>query len=146
MLNPRSEFKHRPRVLLVDDYPDALEIWTLYLEMSGYDVFTADNGRDAVKQAVSGHPDIVVMDLELPGMNGFEAARQIRQVDELRSVPLIAATGYSHARQLDEARAVGFNLILVKPCDPAHLAAEIDRLLQGSSTDADDEHTSSATK
>ncbi|MEO8070155.1 MAG: response regulator [Acidobacteriota bacterium] len=141
-----SETKPRPRVLLVDDYPDALEIWTLYLELSGYEVLTADNGRDAVTKAITGRPDIIVMDLELPGISGFEAAKQIRENTEMSEVPLIAATGYSHARQLDEARASGFDLIMIKPCDPAHLAAEIDRLLNASSATRFDRHIDSASK
>jgi CheY-like chemotaxis protein len=118
------------RVLLVDDYPDALEIWSLYLQMSGYDVVTAGDGRSAVDMANSAHPDVIVMDLELPGITGFEAARRLRSSSETRGIPLIAATGYSHAHQLDEAQDAGFDRILIKPCDPAALVAEIEQLLR----------------
>jgi CheY-like chemotaxis protein len=117
------------RLLLVDDYPDTLEVWGLYLQSLGYEVLTATNGLDAVRQAHLEHPDLIVLDLELPGISGFEAAVRLRQDADTRGIPMIAATGFSHARQLNQARESGFDSIVVKPCDPAALAAEIDRLL-----------------
>src|SRR5687767_10881553 len=118
------------RILLVDDYPDALEIWGLYLRSLGYDIETADDGLKAVEQAHRYHPDIIVLDLELPGITGFEAAVRLRQSPQTRAIPLIAATGYSHVKQLDQARESGFDSIVVKPCEPAALVAEIERLLE----------------
>ena len=117
------------RILLVDDYPDALETWGLYLRTFGFDVITATNGNDAVDVATAQKPDVIVMDLELPGISGFEAARRLRSMPETAGIPLIAATGYSHRSQLAEAREAGFDVILVKPCDPAELVAEIERRL-----------------
>jgi two-component system CheB/CheR fusion protein len=119
----------RPRILLVDDYPDALEMWSLYLQLAGYDVATAENGRDAVRLALADPPNLIVMDLELPGLTGIEAARVLRQSPGTARVPLIAATGYSHTGQLEAAERAGFNVVLVKPCDPAALVREIGRLL-----------------
>ena len=118
------------RILLVDDYPDALEIWGLYLRSLGYDVETAEDGLTAVEMAHNKLPDIIVLDLELPGITGFEAAVRLRQAPDTCSIPMIAATGYSHATQLDHARNSGFDSIVVKPCEPAMLVAEIERLLQ----------------
>ena len=117
------------RILLVDDYPDALEVWGLYLRSLGYDVVTADNGLDAVERAHLYLPDLIVLDLELPGISGFEAALRLRASEETADIPLIAATGYSQVRQLDRARESGFDSIIVKPCEPAALANEIERLL-----------------
>jgi CheY-like chemotaxis protein len=116
-------------VLLVDDYRDALEVWEWYLQAEGFRVLTANSGADAVRLAKSAHPDVIVMDLELPGLSGCEAARQIRSAAGTTHIPLIAATGFSHERQLDEARAAGFDRILIKPCDPPQLVAEIEGLL-----------------
>jgi CheY-like chemotaxis protein len=118
------------RILLVDDYPDALEIWGLYLRALGYEVDTAEDGLTAVDEAHRLHPDIIVLDLELPGITGFEAAVRLRAADDTRDIPLIAATGYSHVKQLDQARDSGFDSIVVKPCEPGALVAEIERLLQ----------------
>jgi CheY-like chemotaxis protein len=117
------------RVLLIDDYPDALEMLGLYLRLHGYDVTTAADGLKAVELAATSAPDVIVMDLELPGISGFEAARRIRQAPTTSTIPLIAATGYSHERQLDEARRVGFDAVLIKPCEPASLVSEIQRVL-----------------
>jgi len=120
------------RILLVDDYPDALEIWGMYLRSLGYDVETAEDGLTAVQQALKHTPDIIVLDLELPGITGYEAARRLRQMPDTAAVPLIAATGYSHAAQLTHARECGFDSIMVKPCEPAALVSEIERLLEQS--------------
>lgn len=115
------------RILLVDDYPDALEMWGLYLRSLGYEVQTADDGLTALEMALALVPDVIVMDLELPGITGFEAARRLRQHARTANVPLIAATGYSHVKQLDQARNAGFDSIIIKPCDPGTLVAEIER-------------------
>ena len=117
------------RVLLVDDYPDALEIWGLYLRSLGYEVVTADDGLRAVEKAHEHLPDIIVLDLELPGISGFEAAVRLRGTPDTSGIPLIAATGYSHVKQLEQARQSGFDSIVLKPCEPGELAAEIERLL-----------------
>jgi CheY-like chemotaxis protein len=123
-MTPRSA-----RILLVDDYPDALETWGLYLRTCGFEVITAVNGNEAVDAARTRQPDVIVMDLELPGISGYEAARRIRRMAETATIPLIAATGYSHSHQLAEAQQAGFDVILVKPCDPGELVAEIERRL-----------------
>jgi CheY-like chemotaxis protein len=118
-----------PRVLIVDDYPDAIEVWELYLSSEGFEVLTAANGNVALDTALAEKPDLVVMDLELPGLSGYEVARRLRAAGRTRDIPLIAATGCSHDAQLAEARAVGFDAILVKPCDPGELVDEIRRLI-----------------
>jgi len=123
-----------PTVLVVDDYQDALQVWGLYLRSAGFDVLTAADGPDALAQAGAHHPDLVVLDLELPGLSGLQVARQLREQPETREIPLIAATGYSYAKQIEEARAAGFDAVLVKPCNPAQLVAEIRRLLQSRSS------------
>jgi CheY-like chemotaxis protein len=129
------------RILLVDDYPDALEIWGLYLRSLGYQVETADDGLAALEQAHKHLPDIIVLDLELPGITGFEAAVRLRQAPDTAAIPLIAATGYSHVRQLNQARDSGFDSIVIKPCEPAALVGEIERLLQKAHEGRRDEQT-----
>ena len=116
-------------ILIVDDYADALDIWAIYLQSMGYRVSTAADGLSAVAKAGELLPDLIVLDLELPGLTGFEAATRLRAAPETAAIPLIAATGYSHARQLDQARQSGFDAVVVKPCDPDLLVQEIERLL-----------------
>jgi len=116
-------------VLIVDDYPDALDVWELYLRASGFEVLTAADGRQALACASQHLPDIVVMDLEMPELTGFEVARELRMLETTRHIPLIASTGHSHTAQLDEARRSGFDAIIIKPCEPDALVLEIRRLL-----------------
>ena len=124
-MTPTPPGKH---ILIVDDYADALDIWEIYLSAAGYRVSTAIDGASAIAKAHQLLPDLIVLDLELPGISGFEAARALRSDAETADIPLIAATGYSHLRQLDLAREVGFDAVVVKPCDPDMLIAEIERL------------------
>lgn len=104
-------------------------MWGFYLRSLGYEVMTAADGRSAVDAATVYRPDVVIMDLELPVMSGFDAARRLRSDPRTAALPLIAATGYSHEKQLDQARHAGFDTIVVKPCEPSALADEIERLL-----------------
>jgi CheY-like chemotaxis protein len=119
-----------PRILIVDDYPDALDVWGLYLRAAGFEVFAATDGLRAFDEAIRQKPDVIVMDLELPGRSGYEVAHDLKERSDTCEIPLIAATGYSHAKQLDRARASGFDSIIVKPCDPESLVAEIRRMLR----------------
>ncbi|HUQ89796.1 MAG TPA: response regulator [Vicinamibacterales bacterium] len=116
-------------ILIVDDYPDALDIWALYLRAQGYQVSTAADGAAAIEQAERLLPNLIVLDLELPNISGFDVAKRLRANPVTQGIPLIAATGYSHVTQLDRAREAGFDRIVVKPCDPDRLVAEIERLL-----------------
>jgi len=121
-------------ILIVDDYPDALDIWAIYLRAMGYRVSTAADGAAAIAQAERLRPDVIVLDLELPRISGFDVAKRLRANPDTAHIPLIAATGYSHVKQLDRAREAGFDQIVIKPCDPDLLIEEIERYLQ-----ADDE-------
>jgi len=116
-------------ILIVDDYADALEMWALYLRAVGYRVSTAADGAAAIAQAERLLPDLIVLDLELPSVSGFDVAKHLRANPETQFIPLIAATGYSHVKQLDRAREAGFDQIVIKPCDPDMLVEEIERLL-----------------
>lgn len=128
---------HPETVLLVDDYPDTLEMWTLYLRSHGYSVFTADNGIDALAMARAKHPSLVILDLDLPGISGYEVARRLRGGEDTSEIPLIAATGYSADQQIEDAKDAGFNTILVKPCDPEGLVRAIRNILNPPSSVAE---------
>jgi two-component system, cell cycle response regulator DivK len=119
-------------VLLVDDYADALEVWELFLSAAGFSVTTATDGLTGLDKARRTQPDVIVMDLQMPGLSGRELAQALRADAATRHIPLIAATG--HARtDLSDARAAGFDSIVVKPCDPDDLVAEIRRLIGATS-------------
>ncbi len=114
-------------VLLVDDYADALEVWELFLSAAGFSVSTATDGVAGLAKARQTRPDVIVMDLQMPGLSGGEVAQALRADAATRHIPLIAATGHSRTSPAD-ARAAGFDSLIVKPCDPDDLVAEIRRL------------------
>src|SRR5262245_8957393 len=138
--DPLAPVSSPPSLLIVDDYPDALDVWEVYLRAEGFNVLTASDGQSAFAEAVREKPDVIIMDLELPGKSGFEVARDLKARADTCAIPLIAATGYSHVKQLDLPRASAFDAVMVKPCDPQSLVAEIRRLLRKP------EHTSAATE
>jgi len=117
------------RLLLVDDYADSLEMWAIFLRSSGYDVVTAMTGLEAIERAETTRPDLVLLDLQLPEMSGVEAARHLRASSATAHIPLIAVTGFSQPREHDEAREAGFDRVIVKPCEPAALLAEVESIL-----------------
>src|SRR5262245_41048015 len=137
---PAADTSSHPSLLIVDDYPDALDVWGVYLRAEGFNVLTASDGQSAFAEAVREKPDVIIMDLELPGKSGFEVARELKARPDTCAIPLIAATGYSHVKQLDLARASGFDAIMVKPCDRQLLVAEVRRLWRKP------EHTPAATE
>jgi CheY-like chemotaxis protein len=117
-------------ILIVDDYVDALEAWRLFLRAAGFEVHTAADGVTALAEAVARRPDLIVMDLELPKMSGLDVAKALRQREDTRDIPLIVATGYSHAQALAQSQDVRVDAVIVKPCDPDQLVSEIRRLLE----------------
>src|SRR5262244_933462 len=91
---PLSQPRERRLVLLVDDCQDTRELYAEYLELSGFDVKEADDGIVAIHEAVRVHPDVIVMDMSLPRLDGREAARQLRADARTRSIPLVMISGY----------------------------------------------------
>src|SRR5262245_49115690 len=77
-------------ILIVDDYPDALDVWAFYLRSIGYRVSTAVDGASAIQQAERLQPDLIVLDLELPRVSGFDVARRLRANADTKAIPLIA--------------------------------------------------------
>ncbi|MEQ1573919.1 MAG: response regulator [Vicinamibacterales bacterium] len=116
-------------ILIVDDSPDALGMWEMYLRAEGFAVLTALDGVAAISLATERRPDLILLDLELPGHSGTDVATILRGQASTRHIPLVAVTGHSHRNQLDLARQVGFDAIMIKPCDPISLLNEIRRLL-----------------
>ena len=120
----------RPRVLLVDDYPDAREMYTEYLEFSGFDVVEAANGMEALTRAAESEPDIILMDLSLPVMDGWEATRRLKSDRRTASIPVVALTGHALAGISEGAKKAGCDAFVTKPCLPEYLVKEIRRVLE----------------
>jgi CheY-like chemotaxis protein len=130
-MTPKAD---RPRVLLVDDYPDAREMYTEYLQYSGFDVVEAGNGIEALQRAVDATPDIILMDLSLPVMDGWEATRRLKADDRTASIPVVALTGHALAGISQGAKAAGCDAFITKPCLPEDLVKEIRKILDASAS------------
>jgi two-component system cell cycle response regulator DivK len=124
----------RPRVLLVDDYPDAREMYSEYLQFSGFDVVQAANGMEALQQAVESSPDIILMDLSLPVMDGWEATRRLKADKRTAGIPVVALTGHALAGISEGAKKAGCDAFVTKPCLPEDLVKEIQRILDDGSS------------
>jgi two-component system cell cycle response regulator DivK len=120
----------RPRVLLVDDYPDAREMYSEYLEYSGFEVVEASNGMEAIQRAVQDAPDIILMDLSLPVMDGWEATRRLKADHRTAGIPVVALTGHALAGISDGAKKAGCDAFVTKPCLPEDLVKEIRKVLE----------------
>jgi len=125
--SPESQESHL--VLVVDDSIDNLTVISLYLQQSGYRVAAATNGEEAVKVAGLVKPDIIVMDLAMPGVDGLESTRQIRQIENLKDIPVIALTAFSTEGFRRAAHDTGFDGYLTKPVDFSRLTDLIGRLI-----------------
>ena len=106
------------RVLVVDDQPDSTDSLALLLRLHGHEVSTAADGPGAVDEFLRSKPEVVFLDLGLPGMSGYDVARRLRAMPEGRDVRLVAVTGYGTEADRERTRAAGFDLHLAKPVDP----------------------------
>ncbi len=127
----------QPSVLLVEDDQAGRRLYADWLTQAGFTVKQAHNGLQALEQALEVVPDIVVTDLHIPGIDGFELTRRLRLDPRTRNVPIVAVTGYA-AFAADPARAqrAGCNTILEKPCSPDDLEAAIRALIARGATSA----------
>lgn len=119
----------RPRVLIVDDFEDARAVYSLFLKLSGYEPLQAASGDEALAQALTAAPDIILLDLQLPDIDGWEVARRLKADSRTRHIPVIALT--AHALQSERVRSLkaGCDGFLPKPCPPPDVVTEINRLL-----------------
>jgi CheY-like chemotaxis protein len=105
------------RVLVVDDNADAIAVLAVALRRAGHEVHQARDGREALQLARRIRPELVFLDLGLPGLDGYAVARQIRLDPSLKDMRIIAVTGYAQESDREEARKAGFDHYLVKPVD-----------------------------
>ena len=119
-----------PTVLIVDDYADALELLDITLSLAGYRTLKASNGAEAVELARTHRPAAIIMDLFLPQLDGFAAARAVRGTPGLEEIPIIGYT--ARCGRLEDDGAM-FDRVLRKPCSPDVLLATVSELLRTAS-------------
>lgn len=117
------------KVLLVEDVEDTRLFMRLALEDQGFIVFEAEDGRAAVDSAIREMPDVILMDLTLPRMDGFAAAKLMRENSELKHVPIIAVTAHQESGFRSDAKASGFDAYVTKPIDIGWLKELINGLI-----------------
>ena len=127
-----ASHKLRGTVLVVDDVPDVTEMIELLLKHAGYDVSTAESAKDALHLARMNHYDLVISDIGMPDMNGYELATALRELAAYNKTPLIAVTGYSEYDDRGRAVRAGFNVHLTKPIEPTQLLTLMRELLSQS--------------
>jgi CheY-like chemotaxis protein len=116
-MEPRVTDALRRRVLVVDDNVDAAKSIAMILNLSGYDVRCVHDGPSALQAARAYRPDVVVLDIGLPGMSGYEVAQQLRATPEFKRTPLVAVTGYGQEEDRRRSNEVVINHHLTKPVD-----------------------------
>lgn len=123
-----------PCVLIVDDYDDNREMYAQYLQFAGMEVAEAANGREALSKTAELMPDLIVMDLSLPGIDGWQATRTIKQDPKTREILVLALTGHALEGASEGAKEAGCDGFLTKPCLPEDLCREIQRMLEAATT------------
>ncbi|HVG38406.1 MAG TPA: response regulator [Pyrinomonadaceae bacterium] len=124
----RANVAGKGRALIIDDSVDITLMLDMILRRAGYQTYTAFTGADALRAARSTHFDLILSDIGMPLMNGYELCAELRKMADYSEVPLVAITGYAHYEDRDEALKCGFNALLNKPIDPSNLLAVIEDL------------------
>jgi len=125
----RGALGHGQSILIVDDVVDVTEMIALFLKHAGFDVTTANSAEDALRITAWSHFDLVISDIGMPEMNGYQLAESLRSNDDYSDVPLIAVTGYTEYDDRGRSLRAGFNAHLTKPINPSHLLEIISELL-----------------
>jgi CheY-like chemotaxis protein len=116
------------RVLIVEDNPANMKL-TIQLLQEDYEILTAVDGDQAVEKALSEHPDLILMDLSLPGKDGFQAVAEIREHAEFQATPVVAVTAHAVRGYREVVLNAGFDGYVAKPIDEDYLLQTIERLL-----------------
>jgi CheY-like chemotaxis protein len=122
-----------PLILVVEDFDDAREMYRDYLQFAGLRVETARDGREAIEKAGALQPDLILMDLSLPGIDGWEATRLLKSAPATRHILIVALSAHALATEGERARRAGCDGFIAKPCLPPDLVEEILKYLKAQS-------------
>ena len=117
------------RVLIVEDQDDLRDIARFALEGAGYEVFEAANGAEGVAKAEAERPDLVLMDIQMPVLDGYEATRRIKALADMAAIPIIAVSSFAMKGDEEKARAAGCDDYVTKPYSPKQLLALVQKML-----------------
>lgn len=117
------------RILLVDDESHILRLTELSIRKGNYEIFTARNGNEAIECVAKNKPDLVIMDVQMPGMDGLQALQILKSDPATAKIPVIVLTARGHQLTRQEAEGIGASAFLTKPFSPTQLFAETQRIL-----------------
>lgn len=118
-------------VLVVEDQQQNLDLVTYLLQAFGHRTAVARNGLEALVMAAEVRPDLIIMDIQMPVMDGYEAVATMRRAPDLQGIPVVAMTAYAMVGDRERILAAGFDAYVSKPIEPEHFAADVARLLAG---------------
>jgi DNA-binding response OmpR family regulator len=116
----------KPKLLIIDDEDSIREFYTLGLKESGFSVLSAENGLDGLEMAITTRPDVVVLDIVMPGLNGFEVCAKIRELPELLKTAVVFTSAKSYKSDIDRAMELGADVYLIKPFELSDLIRAIE--------------------
>ncbi|MGH7477238.1 MAG: response regulator [Longimicrobiales bacterium] len=114
-------------VLVIEDNPDSRDIYAMLLRHAGFDVTEAADGEHGLELAVATSPDVILLDIGLPGMDGLETVRRLKSDARTRAIPTVAITAHAFVEDKIRARRAGFDGYLAKPVEPRRVLAEVQR-------------------
>ena len=117
------------KILVVEDTEDNRQILRDLLSMAGYDLIEANDGAEGVARASEHKPDLILMDIQMPVMDGYEATRRIKADPALKAIPIIAVTSYALSGDEEKARAAGCDAYVAKPFSPREMLAKVREML-----------------
>ncbi len=129
LFKPKKK-SERPKILIVDDEPDYITAIQCRLEWSHYDVITASNGQEGLEKVTSERPDLVLLDTNMPVMNGHEVLERLKQHQELKNIPVIMVTALCEAQDVAKASSYGVVDYVAKPFDFSDLVEKIAKALE----------------
>jgi CheY-like chemotaxis protein len=118
-------------ILLIEDDPVNLELMRYLLDAAGHTPYTATDGAEGIESARRTNPDLIICDIKMPGLDGYEVAKRLKSDPVLRAVPLVAVTSYAMIGDQEAAMAAGFDGYLTKPIVPKTFAAQLEVFLVG---------------
>lgn len=119
------------KILVVEDNPNNMKLITMVLKRNEYETIEAVTGEEGVEMAASENPDIILMDIQLPGIDGYETTRQIKELESMKGVPIIAITSYAMAGDRETVMEAGCSGYLEKPINPLTIMNPIEKIIKG---------------
>ena len=119
----------KKKILIVEDNEQNLYLVTFLLEQNGFEIITAQDGLEAIDKTIAEKPDLILMDMQLPEMNGYEATKQIKSIADINHIPIVAVTSYAVVGDREKTLAAGSVGYIEKPFDPDNFVSEIKKYL-----------------